>query len=113
MECDLSSDEQQVSHYLWFNSYDHRLSTLQALDQFLKTVNEIRSQHNTRQMSAKTALKFLMARKFDVHRSLALYEAHEITRFREGLAKLDATSEPLKSELETGKFTVLVCLDWS
>jgi len=49
-----------------------------------------------------------MARKFDVHRSLALYEAHEITRYREGLAKFDPTKEPLKSELETGKFTVLV-----
>jgi tyrosine-protein phosphatase non-receptor type 9 len=59
-------------------------------------------------MSTKTALKFLMARKFDVHRSLALYEAHEITRYREGLAKFDPTKEPLKSELETGKFTVLV-----
>ncbi|CAG2122561.1 unnamed protein product, partial [Medioppia subpectinata] len=58
-------------------------------------------------MSTKTALKFLMARKFDVHRSLALYEAHEMTRYREGLATFEPNSQPLKAELETGKFTVL------
>ena len=83
------------------------INVFQALNQFLTTVNDIRSQHNSKQMSTKTALKFLMARKFDVHRSLALYEAHEITRFREGLAKLDPKSPALKAELESGKFTVL------
>ncbi|CAG2106473.1 unnamed protein product [Medioppia subpectinata] len=79
----------------------------EALNQFLEIVNEIRIQHNTSNMSTKTALKFLMARKFDVHRSLALYEAHEMTRYREGLATFEPNSQPLKAELETGKFTVL------
>ena len=59
-------------------------------------------------MSFNTAVKFVMARKFDVNRALALYEAHEIVRFREGLVKFDPTKDPLKSELETAKFTVLV-----
>lgn len=59
-------------------------------------------------MSFNTAVKFVMARKFDVNRALALYEAHEIIRFREGLVKFDPTKDPLKSELETAKFTVLV-----
>lgn len=78
------------------------------MNEFLRIVNDIRLQHNAGQMSYRTAAKFVMARKFDIHRALALYEAHEITRFREGLAQLDHSKEPLKSELETGKFTVLV-----
>lgn len=53
-------------------------------------------------------MKFLTARKFEVIRALALYEQHEATRTREGLALLYPTQEPLLSELRTGKFTVLV-----
>lgn len=59
-------------------------------------------------MSWSTAVKFLAARKFEVQRALALYEQHEATRRREGLAVLHPTQEPLLSELRTGKFTVLV-----
>lgn len=59
-------------------------------------------------MSWSTAVKFLTARKFEVARALALYEQHEATRRREGLAVLYPTQEPLLSELRTGKFTVLV-----
>ena len=55
------------------------------LSKFLTYVNDIRSQHRTGPMSRQTAIKFMMARKFDVYRALALYEAHEITRFREGI----------------------------
>lgn len=51
-----------------------------------------------------------MARKFDIQRAIELYTSHEITRFREGLAKFDPKVEPLRTELETGKFTVLVRL---
>lgn len=50
----------------------------------------------------------LKARKFDVGRAVQLYENHEITRYREHLARFDPTVEPLKGELATGKFTVLV-----
>ena len=61
-------------------------------------------------MSFNSALKFMMARKFDLYRALSLYEAHELTRFREGLAKFDPTQDPVKTELAIGKFTVLVSL---
>uniref|UniRef100_A0A2P2I4C4 Tyrosine-protein phosphatase non-receptor type 9 n=1 Tax=Hirondellea gigas TaxID=1518452 RepID=A0A2P2I4C4_9CRUS len=60
-----------------------------------------------------TAVKFLMARKFDVHRALQLFEQHEATRHREGLYDLDIKVEPLRSELATGKFTILRCRDIS
>ena len=59
-------------------------------------------------LSWATAVKFLMARKFDVGRGLMLYEQHEATRIREGLVKFEPTADPLRTELETGKFTVLV-----
>lgn len=62
-------------------------------------------QHRT--VSASTAIKFLCARKFDVPRAVALYEQNELIRHREGLYNFDATIDPLKSELETGKFTIL------
>ena len=51
-----------------------------------------------------------MARKFDVDRALTLYQQHEETRVREGLARFEPALEPLRTELETGKFTVLVMI---
>lgn len=68
----------------------------------------MRYENNEKQMVPKTALKFLMARKFDVRRSLELYQSHENIRIREGLVKFDPLNQPLKGELETGKFTILV-----
>lgn len=59
-------------------------------------------------MDRATAVRFLLARKFDVARALALHRQHGETRAREGLRGLDARSEPLRSELATGKFTILV-----
>lgn len=59
-------------------------------------------------MHQRSALKFLMARKFDVPRSLSLYQSHETVRIREGVVKFDPHTEPLRSELQTGKFTILV-----
>ena len=59
-------------------------------------------------MTPATAIKFLLARKFDVPRAVALYEQHEIIRHREGLYNLDILFDPLEAELETGKFTILV-----
>lgn len=61
-------------------------------------------------VSAATAVKFLFARKFDVKRAVALFEQHEQIRQRENLHQLDAGVEPLHTELETGKFTILVRL---
>jgi tyrosine-protein phosphatase non-receptor type 9 len=64
-------------------------------------------------VSWATAVKFLAARKFDVSRAVALYEQHEATRHREGLVRFDPSREPLKSELDTGKFTILVSMSLS
>ncbi|XP_049872187.1 tyrosine-protein phosphatase non-receptor type 9 isoform X2 [Pectinophora gossypiella] len=62
-------------------------------------------------VSRATAIKFLLARKFDVARAHALWRQHEATRRREGLNKFEPFEEPLKSELETGKFTILPSRD--
>lgn len=76
-------------------------------------MNQSRTQNVEKQMLPKTGLKFLMARKFDVPRSLQLYQSHETVRIREGVVKFDPLVDPLRKELETGKFTILVCLtDW-
>ncbi|XP_076334726.1 tyrosine-protein phosphatase non-receptor type 9-like [Tachypleus tridentatus] len=83
----------------------------QAVKEFITTVNDLRLIHNAGPLPWNTAVKFMMARKFDVHRSLALYEAHEMIRKREGLVSFDPTRDPLKSELDTGKFTVLPTRD--
>lgn len=55
-----------------------------------------------------TALKFLYARKFDVQRAVALFEQNELIRKEEGLYNLNPMTDPLRKELETGKFTILV-----
>lgn len=80
----------------------------QATKEFIEAVNRFRSGRRAGPVSWSTAVKFLAARKFEVQRALALYEQHEATRRREGLAVLHPTQEPLLSELYTGKFTVLV-----
>uniref|UniRef100_A0A672PTG5 Tyrosine-protein phosphatase non-receptor type 9 n=1 Tax=Sinocyclocheilus grahami TaxID=75366 RepID=A0A672PTG5_SINGR len=50
---------------------------------------------------------FLMARKFDVLRAIELFHSYRETRLREGIVKLQPHEEPLRSELLSGKFTVL------
>ncbi|CAH0718229.1 unnamed protein product, partial [Brenthis ino] len=62
-------------------------------------------------ISRATAIKFLLARKFDVARAHTLWRQHEATRRREGLIKFEPFEDPLKSELETGKFTILPTRD--
>ncbi|PSN44109.1 Tyrosine-protein phosphatase non-receptor type 9 [Blattella germanica] len=74
-------------------------------------VNRLRRRRSAGPVSWATAVKFLAARKFDVNRALALYEQHEATRHREGLVRFDPSREPLKSELDTGKFTILPTRD--
>lgn len=59
-------------------------------------------------ISPETAIQYLSARKFDVPKAVALYEANNLTRQREGLFGIDSKSDPLQTELQTGKFTVLV-----
>ncbi|XP_034487528.1 tyrosine-protein phosphatase non-receptor type 9 isoform X2 [Drosophila innubila] len=60
-----------------------------------------------RHISHTTAVKFLYARKFDIPRAVSLYEQHEQIRQREYLYNIDPDVEPLRSELQTGKFTIL------
>ncbi|KAG5340014.1 PTN9 phosphatase, partial [Acromyrmex charruanus] len=83
----------------------------QATKEFIEAVNRCRAGRRAGPVSWSTAVKFLAARKFEVQRALALYEQHEATRRREGLAVLHPTQEPLLSELYTGKFTVLSSRD--
>lgn len=81
--------------------------SLQAIKQFIDIVNGSENITNNRTVTAATALKFLLARKFDVPRAVALYEQHELLRQREGLTQLHTLTDPIKTELETGKFTIL------
>ncbi|XP_044734872.1 tyrosine-protein phosphatase non-receptor type 9 [Chrysoperla carnea] len=84
-----------------------------ATKAFLETVNVSRGRRRIGPVSWSTAVKFLLARKFDVTRAVALYEQHEITRLREGLINFDPTADPLCDELKTGKFTILSSRDAS
>uniref|UniRef100_A0A8K9V919 Tyrosine-protein phosphatase non-receptor type 9 n=1 Tax=Oncorhynchus mykiss TaxID=8022 RepID=A0A8K9V919_ONCMY len=59
-------------------------------------------------VSQPTAVKFLMARKFDVSRAIDLFQAYKNTRIKEGIFNINPEEEPLRSELLSGKFTVLV-----
>jgi len=78
-----------------------------ATEKFLENVNKWRAARELKQLSQSSAVKFLMARKFNVDRALVLYQQHEIMRIREGLTYFDHSSGPLQSELSKGKFTIL------
>jgi len=82
-----------------------------ATEQFLENVNKWRSARKLTQLSWTHAIKFLMARKFNVERALILYQQHEIMRIREGLTYFDPKSGPLQKELLRGKFTILPTRD--
>lgn len=86
------------------------LVSSQAAKEFITAVNRVRIGRGSGPLSWASAVKFLMARKFDVSRALTLYEQHEATRIREGLIRFEPIAEPLRTELETGKFTVLVSI---
>nr|CAD7402003.1 unnamed protein product [Timema poppensis] len=82
-----------------------------ATKNFIDVVNRLRRRRAAGPVSWGTAVKFLAARKFDISRAVGLYEQHEATRHREGLVSFDPGVEPLKSELDTGKFTILPTRD--
>ncbi|XP_008578277.1 PREDICTED: tyrosine-protein phosphatase non-receptor type 9 [Galeopterus variegatus] len=48
-----------------------------------------------------------MARKFDVLRAIELFHSYRETRRKEGIVKLKPHEEPLRSEILSGKFTIL------
>ncbi|XP_023344364.1 tyrosine-protein phosphatase non-receptor type 9 [Eurytemora carolleeae] len=82
-----------------------------ATRKFLENVNKWRIANSMVELPWASAVKFLMARKFNVERALMLYQQHEIMRIREGLKYFDSSSEPLRKELAQGKFTILPSKD--
>lgn len=82
------------------------------MKQFIDLINSSSSSSsndpNRKAVTPAIATKFLLARKFDIPRAVALYEQHELIRQREGLYGFDPMLDPLRAELETGKFTILV-----
>lgn len=46
---------------------------------FISVINDKRSQEDIGPLSWSTAVKFMMARKFDMERAQELYEEHEVT----------------------------------
>jgi tyrosine-protein phosphatase non-receptor type 9 len=83
-------------------------STSQAIKQFIDLLNSSSPHQPRKTVTKETALQYLSARKFDIPKAVALYEANNQTRQREGLYGIDSNADPLRSELATGKFTVLV-----
>ena len=76
---------------------------LKAVDEFLK----IQKWESSDAKSWNIAVKFLMARKFDVERAIKLYNEHEVLRKKEGLDLIHLNDEKFNKELESGKFTIL------
>uniref|UniRef100_A0A8C7DMQ2 protein-tyrosine-phosphatase n=1 Tax=Oncorhynchus kisutch TaxID=8019 RepID=A0A8C7DMQ2_ONCKI len=83
-----------------------------AAKQFLEEITKWTTQHGVSQLSWEVAVKFLMARKFDVLLAIELFHSYRvITCLKEGIVKLQPQEEPLHSELLSGKFTVLSVRD--
>uniref|UniRef100_A0A0G2K6A2 Tyrosine-protein phosphatase non-receptor type 9 n=1 Tax=Rattus norvegicus TaxID=10116 RepID=A0A0G2K6A2_RAT len=78
-----------------------------ATKQFLEEINKWTVQYNVSPLSWNVAVKFLMARKFDVLRAVELFHCYRETRRKEGIVKLKPHEEPLRSEILSGKFTIL------
>ncbi|KAM9792485.1 tyrosine-protein phosphatase non-receptor type 9 [Neosynchiropus ocellatus] len=78
-----------------------------AVEEFLIEVRSREQPHSAGLVSQPTAVKFLMARKFDVSRAIDLFQAYKNTRIKEGIINIIPDEEPLRSELLSGKFTVL------
>ncbi|KAL0601626.1 Tyrosine-protein phosphatase non-receptor type 9 [Plecturocebus cupreus] len=78
-----------------------------ATKQFLEEINKWTIQYNVSPLSWNVAVKFLMARKFDVLRAIELFHSYRETRRKEGIVKLKPHEEPLRSEILSGKFTIL------
>ncbi|XP_015231714.1 PREDICTED: tyrosine-protein phosphatase non-receptor type 9-like isoform X2 [Cyprinodon variegatus] len=80
---------------------------LTNVEEFLREVRSRELPHSAGLVSQPTAIKFLMARKFDVSRAIDLFQAYKNTRIKEGIININPDEEPLRSELLSGKFTVL------
>ncbi|XP_045073612.1 tyrosine-protein phosphatase non-receptor type 9-like, partial [Coregonus clupeaformis] len=78
-----------------------------AVEEFLREVRSREQPHSASLVSQPTAVKFLMARKFHVPRAIDLFQEYKNTRIKEGIFNINPDEEPLRSELLSGKFTVL------
>uniref|UniRef100_A0A8C1FKR3 Tyrosine-protein phosphatase non-receptor type 9 n=2 Tax=Cyprinus carpio TaxID=7962 RepID=A0A8C1FKR3_CYPCA len=78
-----------------------------AVEEFLAELRCREQSQNADLVSQMTAVKFLMARKFDVSRAIDLFQAYKNTRIKEGIYNINPNEEPLRIELLSGKFTVL------
>lgn len=77
------------------------------MKQFLELLGDS-TQQQRKPITHQTAILFLTARKFDIKKAVDLYHHNELIRQTEGLDEFDFTVDPLRAELETGKFTILV-----
>lgn len=78
------------------------------MDELIVLINRDCKSQNRLPIDRSSAILFLRARKFDINRAVLLHEQYEETRHREGLFGFNCAVEPLKSELQTQKFTILV-----
>ncbi|ELU07177.1 hypothetical protein CAPTEDRAFT_228741 [Capitella teleta] len=83
----------------------------QCTKDFIERVTELRNEPTEEPVPWSTAVKFLMARKFDVKRAIDLYLSHQKTRQKEGISQIDARDEGVRNELLTEKFTILPSRD--
>uniref|UniRef100_H2SHI7 protein-tyrosine-phosphatase n=1 Tax=Takifugu rubripes TaxID=31033 RepID=H2SHI7_TAKRU len=90
--------ENKLTRFFWHKS---------AVKEFLDKVRSREHPHSAGLVSQPTAIKFLMARKFDVSRAIDLFQDYKNTRIKEGIININPDEEPLRSELLSGKFTVL------
>jgi len=75
-----------------------------------KAVDEFLLRQNWPPDEAKNwniAVKFLMARRFDVDRAVELYSAHESLRRKENLHLIHLNDKNFIADLDSGKFTIL------
>ncbi|KAJ8000485.1 hypothetical protein DPEC_G00180620 [Dallia pectoralis] len=78
-----------------------------AVEEFLSEVRSREHPHTAALVTQTTAVKFLMARKFDVSRAVDLFQAYKNTRIKEGIFDINPEEQTLRTELLCGKFTVL------
>ncbi|XP_025405414.1 tyrosine-protein phosphatase non-receptor type 9 isoform X2 [Sipha flava] len=90
---------------------DLTLEQEQAVDVFMNEINSKRKSQKKSLITRSSAIKFLWARKFNIDNAKKLYEQHEETRQREGLFGFNCAVEPLRSEIQTQKFTILPTRD--
>ncbi|XP_075463068.1 tyrosine-protein phosphatase non-receptor type 9-like isoform X5 [Ascaphus truei] len=104
-EKQLTAQEERICHEYWAILSLPTQGPM-AIEEFLAELKN-REEPQVVSVPPNTAVKFLMARKFDVSRAIDLFQAYRNTRLKEGIYNINPDEEPLRSELLSGKFTVL------